>query len=111
MTLDRKIIERAPINEKDRIGQATNDLEEYRQAWTNTFKAADPILWEQLFRIMGATDVWEHAKVTQILSNGCKAYHNISMSLFGENIVFFRSKHQKNHIAALKYQGGSRNFT
>ena len=111
VTLDRKLIERSPINQKDRIGQATNVLEEYFQTWADNLKAANPIVWEHLFRILGEIDVWEHTKGTQRLWNGRKAYCNISMSLFGDNIVFFWSECQKNQIAALKDQGEFHNFT
>ena len=111
MKFDRYFIERSPIIQKDRIGQATNDLEEIRQAWTDTFKSVNHIVWEQLFRMLGATYVWEYSKETQRLRNGCKAYRNISMYLFGENMVFFWSKRQKKQISGLKYRGESCNFT
>ena len=83
VTFYRELIERAPIIQKDRIRQATNALEEDCQAWTDTVKAANPIIWEQLFRMPGEIDVWNHEKVTQRLRNGFKAYYNISMYLFG----------------------------
>ena len=105
VTFNRELIDRSPIVKKNRIVQATNVLEEYRQAWTDTFKDAKHIVWEQLFRMLGATYVWEHTKVTQRLWNGRKAYRNISISLFGENIIFFRSERQKNQISVLKHQG------
>ena len=76
MTFYRELIERAPIIQEDRIGQDMNDPEEYRQAWTDTFKAAKPIVWGQIFRMLGAT-------LTQRLRNSRKAYCDISMSLFG----------------------------
>ena len=44
VTSDCKLIERFPIIQKDRIGQATNALEEYCQAWTDTFKSKNPIV-------------------------------------------------------------------
>ena len=111
VTFDRYFIERSPIIQKDRIGQATNDLEEIRQAWTDTFKSVNPIIWEQLFQMLGATYVLEYSKGTQRLRNGCKAYRKISMSLFGDNIAFFWSEPQKKNTATLKYRGESRNFT
>ena len=42
VTFYRELIERAPIIQKDRIRQATNALEEDRQAWTDNFKAREP---------------------------------------------------------------------
>ena len=55
--------------------------------------------------------MWEHSKGTQRLPNGWKDYPNISIPLFGENIVFFWSKRHKKQIAALKYLVESHNFT
>ena len=75
------------------------------------FKAANPILWEQLFQMMGKTTVWEHAKNTQRLKNGRKAYRTILFALFGDKIVFFRSERQKKEITPLTYKGKYRNFS
>ena len=61
--------------------------------------------------MLGETYVWEHAKGTQRLCNGRKAYRIILMSLFGYKIVFLLSERQKKQIASLKYRGESRNFT
>ena len=55
--------------------------------WTDYFKAVNPILWEQLFHMMENMAVWEHAKKTQRLNNGRKAYRVISLALFGDNTV------------------------
>ena len=55
--------------------------------------------------------MWEHAKKTQRLKNGHKAYRAISLALFGDNIVFFRSKRQKKQITALTYKDESFNFS
>ena len=54
-------------------------------------------------------DIWEHAKKTQELRNGQKAYLSISHALFGDNIVFFRSESQKKAINILTYGGNKRN--
>ena len=82
-----------------------------RSAWTYEFKAANTILWEQLFQMLGKTTVWEHAKKTQRLKNGRKAYRAILLSLFGVNIVLFLSQRQKKEITALTYKGEYRNFS
>ena len=60
--------------------------------------------------MMGGLDIWEHAKKTQKLRNGRKAYLTISHALFGDNIVFFRSESQKKAIDILTYGGNKRNF-
>ena len=70
VTFDRKLIDRSPIIDKDRVRKATNDLEDDRQDWTDNFMAADLIVWDQIFRVLGATDVWKHSKETQRLLNG-----------------------------------------
>ena len=92
-------------------GQKINTLKEMRSSRMDEFKAANPILWEQLFQMMGKTTVWEHAKNTQRLKNGRKAYRTILFALFGDKIVFFRSERQKKDITALTYKGGSWNFS
>ena len=60
--------------------------------------------------MLGGLDIWEHAKKTQKLCNGRKAYLAISHALFGDNIVFFRSEAQKKAIDILTYGGNKRNF-
>ena len=54
VTFDRYLIERAPIVKKDRTGKATTILKEDCQSWTDTFKDAKTMVWEQLFHILGA---------------------------------------------------------
>ena len=111
ITLDREIFVRYPIIKETRHGQTLNTLEETRSAWTDEFKAANPILWEQLFHMMGKTTVWEHTKKTQRLNNGRKAFREILLALFGGSIVFFWSERQKKDITALTYKGESCNFS
>ena len=94
-TFDRDLIERAPIIQKYRTRKATTILKEDCQSWTDTFKDANNIVWEQLFQMLGVLYVWDHSKENQILRNDGKANRKISMSLFGENIVFFWSERQK----------------
>ena len=55
-------------------------------------------------------DIWEHAKNTQKLCNGRKAYLAILHALFGDNIVFFRSEAHKKAIDVLTNDGEKRNF-
>ena len=103
VTFDRKLIERAIVIHKDRIRKATNDLEGDRQAWTDNFKASNLIVWDQIFRMLGETDVWKHSKETQRLLNVRKAYRNILMSLFEDIIIFSWFERQKKQISVLKY--------
>ena len=107
ITLDRGLIVRAPIIKDIHHGQTLNNLEETRFAWTDEFKAANPILWEQLFQMLGKTTVWEHTKNTQRIKNEYKAYRAISLALFGDTVVFFRSKRHKKEITAMTYKGES----
>ena len=52
ITLDFELVIRAPIIKQTRHGQTLNSLEEMCSTWTDDFKAANPILWEQLFHMM-----------------------------------------------------------
>ena len=61
--------------------------------------------------MLGETDVWEHTKEIQIIWNGRKAYRNISISLFGDNIILFWSKRQNKKISVLKYRVEYSNLT
>ena len=57
ITLDRELVVRDPISKETHHGQTLNTLEERSSAWTDDFKAADPILWEQIFQMLGKTTV------------------------------------------------------
>ena len=89
ITLDREIVVRAPLIKVNHHGQKLNTLEEIRSSWMDEFKSANPILWEQLFQMLGKTTVWEHANKTQRIKNGHKVYRVILLALFGDTIVFF----------------------
>ena len=89
---DAEIIERAPIIQESYRGQDNKALEETRARCTNLFCAGNQVLLTELHQMLGGLDIWEHSKNTQKLRNGRKAYLKISHALFGDNIVFFRSK-------------------
>ena len=57
ITLDRELVVRDPISKETHHGQTLNTLEERSSAWTDDFKAAEPILWEQIFQMLGKTTV------------------------------------------------------
>ena len=110
VTQDAELIERAPIIQEYYRRQDNKALEETRARWTDIFCAGNQVLFTELHQMMGGLDIWEHAKKTQKLRNGWKAYLAISHALFGVNIVFFRSEAQKKAIDVLTYGGNKRNF-
>ena len=85
-------------------------MEETWARWTDLFCAGNRVLFTELHQMLGGLDIWEHAKKTQKLRNGRKAYLAISHALFGNNIVFFRSEAQKKAIDIITYAGNKRNF-
>ena len=85
-------------------------LEDTRSRWTELFCAGNSVLFTELHQMLGGLDIWEHAKKTQKLLNGRKAYLAILHALFGDNIVFFRSEAQKKAINILTYGENKRSF-
>ena len=54
--------------------------------------------------------VWENAKKTQKTKDSRKAYLGIYNTLFGNNVIFYRSDANLRQISALTYDGKHRNF-
>ena len=110
VTQETKLIERAPIIQESYRGQDNRALEETRSRWNELLRAGNSVLFTELHQMLGSLDIWEHAKKTQNICNGQKAYLEISHALFGDNIVFFRSESQKKAINIITYGGNKRNF-
>ena len=56
ITLDRELVVRYPIIKETQNLQTLNTLEETRSDWMDEFKAANTILWGQLFHMLGRTN-------------------------------------------------------
>ena len=110
ITCDSEFIARASIIQERYRGQTNKALEATRSMWTEVFKEGNLILFAELQQMLGGLGIWEHAKKTQRLRDGRRAYLVISNALFGDNIVFFRSEANHRDIQNITYDRNKRNF-
>ena len=111
LTRDEELIARAPIILDLYRGQTPSAVCARKDYWTPLFAEGNPVLYTELYQILGKLTVWENAKGATRAKDGRKAFMKIYNALFGANVIFHRHEANNQAIASLTYDGHRRNFT